>query len=55
MNNIFTISFRCYYPNGNKTNHTQTLQLEEIGRWIEAYQFTHPEVEAITAKVWTHG
>ena len=51
MNKI-DISFRCYYPNGNKTDHKQALTLEEVPKWIECYKFTHPECESITAKVW---
>ena len=50
----FCISFFCYYPNGNKTEHRQMLRLDQVGRWIECYQFTHPHCEAISCKVWLH-
>lgn len=53
MRKIFVVSFRCYYGEGQKyTQHTQELPLEDIGRWIEAYRFTHPAVYAISVKVW---
>ncbi len=49
---MYEISFRCYYPNGNTTDRRQSMKLTEIAKWIKAYQFTHPEVKAITVKVW---
>ena len=48
----FDISMRCYYPNGEPTTHRQPLKLSDIPKWIEAYQFTHPNCQAITTKVW---
>lgn len=51
-NMIFDMCFRCYYPNGNKTDHRQALKLSEIQKWIDCYKFTHPMVESITVKVW---
>ena len=48
----FQISMRCYYPNGETTNHYQTIKLSDIPKWIEAYKFTHPNCVAITAKIW---
>lgn len=48
----FELSFRCYYANGNTTEHRQTMKLSDISKWIEAYRFTHPEVRSITVKVW---
>ena len=48
----FCISFRCFYPNGEHTNHRQEMKLSDIAKWIEAYQFTHPDCNAITVKVW---
>ena len=53
MSKIYVVSFRCYYGEGQKyTQHTQELPLEDIGRWLEAYRFTHPAVYAISVKVW---
>lgn len=49
---VFEVSFRCYYPNGETTNHRQCIKLSDIPKWIESYQFTHPACEAITAKIW---
>ena len=51
-NKIFELSIRCYYPNGNKTEHRQTMKLSEIPKWIEAYKFTHPQCESVTIKIW---
>lgn len=51
----YNISFRCYYETGHYTTHIQTLELSKIGKWIEAYQFTHPAVCSISIKVWSNG
>ena len=48
----YHVSFRCYYDTGNSTQHNATIPLNQIGRWMEAYIFTHPEVQSITAKIW---
>lgn len=48
----FSLTFRCYYPEGNHTDHRQKLPLKDIPKWIECYQFTHPHCSAITVKVW---
>lgn len=52
MNKVYDISFRCFYPEGNHTDHRQPLTLDEISKWIECYKFTHPRVESISVKVW---
>ena len=52
IDKVFSISFRCYYANGNKTNHRQDLKLSEIPRWIDSYRFTHPLCQAITCKIY---
>lgn len=53
MSKTVMVSFRCYYSKGQRyTQHTQALPVDEIGKWISAYQFTHPAVYAISAKVW---
>lgn len=49
---IFHLSIRCYYSNGNHTQHFQDLKLSDIPKWIEAYKFTHPDCEAVTVKLW---
>lgn len=50
---IYDISFRCYYPNDPlTTNHRQMLKLSDIPRWIDSYKFTHPNCTAVTVKVW---
>lgn len=51
-NQTYDLSIRCYYPNGNKTEHRQTMKLNEIPKWIEAYKFTHPLCESVTIKIW---
>lgn len=50
----YHMSIRCYFPGGgdNKTQHYQIMPLRDIAKWIEAYQFTHPNCESITVKVW---
>lgn len=53
MKKEYEMSIRCYFPGiDNKTQHYQTLPLKDIAKWIEAYQFTHPNIESITIKVW---
>lgn len=52
---IYPISFHCYFADGGIVKHTQDMRLEDIPRWIEAYRFTHPRVEAISCKVWFKG
>lgn len=47
---LYRISFRCYYD-GNYTQHYQDMTLKDIPKWIEAYKFTHPEVNAITIQI----
>lgn len=51
---VYGVSFRCYYEQGDKTQHYQTMPLRDIPKWIEAYQFTHPNVQSISVKIWTH-
>lgn len=49
----YGMNFRCYFPGtGNHTNHHCTMPLKDVERWVEAYQFTHPNIESITVKVW---
>jgi len=48
----FDMSIRCYYPSGEPTSHYQKLKLTDIQKWIKAYQFTHPNCQAITVKIW---
>lgn len=56
MKKQYQLSIRCYYPNCDRyTHHLQTMGLKDIGKWIEAYQFTHPAVEAITIKINLNG
>lgn len=52
QNMTFDFCFRCYYENGNTTEHRQRLKLHEVSKWIECYQFTHPAVKSITVKIW---
>ena len=50
---VYEISFRCYYHGAdNNTTHYRTLPLEDIPKWIAAYQFTHPDIRSITCKIW---
>lgn len=53
MKRTYDISFRCYYRGaGNYTTHRQVMPLKNIPKWIEAYTFTHPNVESISVKIW---
>lgn len=51
---VYDVSFYCYYERGSRTQHYQPMPLRDIPKWIEAYQFTHPNVQAISVKIWTH-
>jgi len=46
----YMVSFFCYYD-GNCTRHYRTLRMSEIPKWIAAYEYTHPNVKAITAMI----
>ena len=52
MKSTYYVSFRCYFTPTEFTRHYQRIALKDIPKWIEAYMFTHPNVEAITVKVW---
>ena len=54
MKKLYSLSIRAYFPNGGTCTHYQDLALKDIAKWVEAYQFTHPDVEAITVKIWLH-
>lgn len=50
---IYRIGIRCYYKgSGTYTYHEQHMPLKDIARWIEAYQFTHPTLDAMTIKIY---
>lgn len=49
---LYDVSFHCYYPNGDMTRHTQTMELKEIAKWIDSYKYTHPACTSIAVKVW---
>lgn len=48
----YSVSFRCYYPDGSCTSHRQEVLLSEIPHWIECYLFCHPMCASISVKVW---
>lgn len=50
----YSLSIRCYFGGdpSNFTQHYQTMKAKDIAKWIEAYRFTHPNVQAITVKLW---
>lgn len=49
----YKCSIRCYFKHStNYTHHLQRLSLWDIGKWIEAYRFTHPSIESISVKVY---
>lgn len=47
----YHISFRCFFPDG-RTQHHQTMTLSDIPKWLEAYTFTHPNVQSISVRFW---
>lgn len=47
---LYKISIRCYYEN-SFTTHKQIMKLSEIAKWIEAYKFTHPNVEGFSIRL----
>lgn len=52
----YGISFRCFYGKPeDSTTHYREMELADGPRWIDAYQFTHPNVQSITVKVWFMG
>ena len=48
---LYNLSIRCYYKE-NWTNHRQTMKLSEIKKWIDAYIYTHPQVESFSIRVY---
>ena len=51
----FRVSFRVFFPGqSNIINHWQDMPLRDIPKWLNTYQFTHPNVESISVKVWFH-
>lgn len=50
----YHVRFRCHFGKDakNYVDHNMTMEVKDIGKWIEAYTFTHPDVKSITAKVW---
>ena len=53
MKNKYDLSIRCHFgPGDNYTQHRQVLILKEIEKWVEAYRFTHPNVQSFSIKLW---
>lgn len=51
----YAMSIRCYFQGkDNYTQHYPMLPLIDIQKWIECYEFTHPNVESVTVKIWLH-
>lgn len=49
----YHMSIRCYFPGlGNYTAHYRDMALKDIKKWVEAYELTHPNCEAITVKIY---
>lgn len=49
---ICSVNFRCYMTSAEPYDHYRTIDTNDIDRWIEAYQFTHPNCTSITVKIW---
>lgn len=48
----YDMSIRCHFGKNNYTQHHQWLALEDVKKWVEAYRFTHPNVESFSIKIW---
>lgn len=49
----YEMSIRCYFPEtGNYTQHYPEMPLKDIPKWVEAYSFTHQNLESVTVKIW---
>lgn len=49
----YKLNFRCYFPGiQNYTSHRVEMPLRDIPKWVEAYRFTHPNLENITVKIY---
>lgn len=49
----YEMSIRCYFPGQNNfTQHYPEMELKDIPKWIEAYSFTHENLQSVTVKVW---
>ena len=49
----YSLNIRCYFPGaGNYTQHRAEMPLKDVGKWVEAYRYTHPNVESFTVKVY---
>jgi hypothetical protein len=48
----YSLNFRCYYANGNFTDHSRVIPLSDIPKWIDSYLFTHPACVSISVKIW---
>lgn len=49
---VYSVSLRCYFDRAQYTLHRQDMPLKDIQRWIDAYQFTHPNCQSIVVKIW---
>lgn len=53
MEEIKSFSFFCYYGDSEHVcKKFQKLKWSELGKWIDAYMFTHPNCIAVSCKVW---
>lgn len=53
MDELHTMSIRCYFADGGKTQHYPELKITDVPNWVKAYWYTHPNLESITVKIWT--
>ena len=47
------MSIRCFFEDGGHTQHYPEIEIDEIPKWVKAYWYTHPNLSAISVKVWT--
>ena len=55
MKQLYNLSIRCYVPGaGNHVTHRQIMPLEDVAKWVKAYQFTHPNCQSVSIMVYLH-
>lgn len=48
----YKVTFRCFYEEGAFTRYVRDLPLGDLQKWIESYEWTHPNCTSISFGVW---
>lgn len=50
----YHIRFRCHFGKNpkNYVDHDAVMPLGDVPKWLEAYHFTHPNVQSVSMKYW---